>query len=1023
MKKYLVLLFLACFVGSLQAQEPMPESAIIKKMNALDAAGKLPEALAITKMQFDKADNMATLDSVSADSLNRELAQYLYFWLQLSYADNAIAQSYTDSVIAILPPSKPFYKIVMYRQHKLPNSTIDKDRLSIAIAEKSMSDNMLDNMNVMLALANSCYYTQLYDSILPRYHRAEAFLAQAPASAEKEEMTGQLYSRLFYFYWGNLRNYEEAERCLEQLVIVKSKHIDIYWALLYEVKGDYDRALEYAENILTKYEKQELNNKQEYQQMLMVAANVYLKQNQVKKFRAVISKIGTSQLSLDRKIIMSLQFAIANDCPPPTDIDISQINASGYGSRSAPYILFYDIKQELKAGALSAEQKNKQLNEINQILVAANRGNVQQLPESADIFACVAEAYALLGEKGLAKNYYDTALAVLSSTPVGELNLESINDNYTLLRILKGQLESDITDEGKARFADASIQTLNKIRKGLTSRGAKEIALNEAPFFYEQALEYAYAKYEKNPSPELFEQALRISDQSKSILLLESLKENEALSFGGVPDSVRKKEKSLTNDISLYEAEAARAQLQRDTAKYNMYRGFLLQKRQQLSDLSKFLEKEYPKYYQIKHQNTELTLSSIQQNLPDGQTVLIDFFAGERHIYIFAISSENQFLIAKPIDKNYNTLLVKYYQLLTTPQLYNENAVENQKDIAQTGYQIYSLLLPELLSKMPEKTHRLVVIPDGLLNYIPLDALPTEKTGNENNFKQMPFLLRKYAISYHYSTALWLEARQSQKSAAAKQEILAFAPNYANAEMAKSRNIDIYNHRRFLKDLTGTKAEVTFLEKMMPKGLYFYDANAVEAQFKANASQYAILHLAMHGVVDKTNPMYSAMVFSENGDSTEDNFLHAYELQSINLNADLVVLSACETGYGKYQHGEGVVSIGRGFMYAGVPNLVMTLWSVNDQSTANIMQLFYQHLAKGLPTDQAMQQAKINYLDSQQGLALHPNFWSAFTVVGKAQPVSLSSNSFWFWAIVAGASVVLIYTLVMLYNRTKEERA
>ena len=1019
MKKYFTLLFFGCFIGFMQAQ-PKAESAIVKKLNALDVAKKLPEALALTKIQFEKLNNLATSDSAKIDSLNAETGQYLFFWVQLGYASPSEAMLYTDSIISILPPKAEFYtNFLAFNVDFLPSGEM-KDKLFRVIADRSLSDDMVQNAVIMQNLASTCYYTQLYDSIRPRYNRAEDFLAKAPESLEKQQTISMLYTQLFYFYWGNLRNYEEAERCLRNLSET-DKRRDLFWALLYEAKGDYDRALEYAENIL---QKASINpnigeNEQSQQQMLLVKANVYLKQNQPNKFKEAITKMPMTNVTADRAAIMNLQFALVNNCTPPIGMpDPSRIHIS---SRGYPYILLYNIKQLQKAGNISADNKAAQLALINTLLVRTAAANSQQLPESADIYACVAESYALLGEKGLAKNYYDTALAVLSSTPVGELNLETINDNYTLLRILKGQLESDITDEGKARFADASLQTLGKIRKGLTSRGAKEIALNEAPFFYEQALSTAYAKYQKNPSPELFEQALRISDQSKSILLLESLKENEALSFGGVPDSVRQKEKSLTGDISLYEAEAARAQIQRDTAKYNMYRGFLLEKRQQLADLTKFLEKEYPKYYQIKHKNTELTLASIQKNLPDHQTILIDFFAGENHIYIFGISSEGQFLLANPIDKNYNLLLIKYYELLTTPQLYNNNIPKNQQEIAETGYLIYQYLLPELLSKMPENTQRLVVIPDGLMTYIPLDALPTDKAGANNNFSQIPFLLRKYAVSYHYSTALWLEARQNKKSGAAKQEILAFAPNYANAELAKSRNADIYNHRRFLKELTGTKAEVDFLQKLMPNGKYLYDQNAIEAEFKTHASQYAILHLAMHGIVDKTNPMYSAMVFSENGDSSQDNFLHAYELQSINLNADLAVLSACETGYGKYQHGEGVVSIGRGFMYAGVPNLVMTLWSINDQSTANIMQLFYTNLGKGMPTDIAMQKAKIAYLDTQKGLALHPNFWSAFTVVGKAQPVPLSANSFWFWAIIAGASVILIYTLIMLYNRTREE--
>ena len=186
MKKYFTLLFFGCFIGFMQAQ-PKAESAIVKKLNALDVAKKLPEALALTKIQFEKLNNLATSDSAKIDSLNAETGQYLFFWVQLGYASPSEAMLYTDSIISILPPKAEFYtNFLAFNVDFLPSGEM-KDKLFRVIADRSLSDDMVQNAVIMQNLASTCYYTQLYDSIRPRYNRAEEFLAQAPESLEKQQ--------------------------------------------------------------------------------------------------------------------------------------------------------------------------------------------------------------------------------------------------------------------------------------------------------------------------------------------------------------------------------------------------------------------------------------------------------------------------------------------------------------------------------------------------------------------------------------------------------------------------------------------------------------------------------------------------------------------------------------------------------------------------------------------------------------------------------------------------------------------
>ena len=156
----------------------------------------------------------------------------------------------------------------------------------------------------------------------------------------------------------------------------------------------------------------------------------------------------------------------------------------------------------------------------------------------------------------------------------------------------------------------------------------------------------------------------------------------------------------------------------------------------------------------------------------------------------------------------------------------------------------------------------------------------------------------------------------------------------------------------------------------------------------------------MHGILDAKTPMLSSLAFTENKDSLENNFLQAYEISRLKLNADLVVLSACETGYGRFEQGEGILSIARSFMYAGTPSLVVSLWQVNDQSTSVIMQSFYQYLTDGLTKDTALSQAKLDYLKNAKGISAHPAFWSPFIQLGDSKAITIQKKGNWlYWGI------------------------
>ena len=169
---------------------------------------------------------------------------------------------------------------------------------------------------------------------------------------------------------------------------------------------------------------------------------------------------------------------------------------------------------------------------------------------------------------------------------------------------------------------------------------------------------------------------------------------------------------------------------------------------------------------------------------------------------------------------------------------------------------------------------------------------------------------------------------------------------------------------------------------------------------------YSVIHLSTHGKADDRVGDYSFLAFTEIPDSLENEYLYVRDLYNLRLNADMVVLSACETGIGELQRGEGILSLARGFTYAGAKSIINSLWSVNDQSTKFLMERFYTYLLEGLDKDAALRQAKLDYLAS--GENADPYFWAAFVPVGDMSPVELKDKNInWLWGL-GGISLVAI---------------
>ncbi len=311
---------------------------------------------------------------------------------------------------------------------------------------------------------------------------------------------------------------------------------------------------------------------------------------------------------------------------------------------------------------------------------------------------------------------------------------------------------------------------------------------------------------------------------------------------------------------------------------------------------------------------------------------------------------------------------------------------------ALESHELYKILIEPLgLSK---DYSNIIIIPDGVLGYLNFETLIKNKPDTTKvNYRNLDYLIRAYTLSYGYSGTVLFHRNISTSHS---KKLLAMAPVYdfGGNEIANN-SISIRDLTNNLNSLDHIVEEVKRVNEIY-KGQLFIGEEATEANFKANAHNFNILHFAMHTLVNDENPMNSKLVFTLNNDTVEDGFLNTYEIYNLDLNAELAVLSACKTGVGKLSKGEGIMSLARGFLYAGVPGIVMTLWEVEDISSANVITGFYENLKKGLNKDVALRESKLSYLESANPLQSHPYFWAAYVQIGNNNPVISYSNKMYF---------------------------
>ena len=600
--------------------------------------------------------------------------------------------------------------------------------------------------------------------------------------------------------------------------------------------------------------------------------------------------------------------------------------------------------------------------------------------------------------------------------------LEGISSERKLLETLKLKSEvlARLSEQSGKKALDMALATykvaaelIDKMRTGYKAEGSKLFIEEKFVQMYEKAIETALKLYEITQDEIYKETAFLFAEKSKASILSQALRETQAKAFGGIPETVLAKERQLRIDLTLYNTQL---QMERqknesqDETKIEDFESRYFTLQTEYNGLIDEIEKNYPRYYDLKYQTKTASVSELQTGL-DPQTTVVEYFLGERSIYLFTVAKGLFEITTVPKDTLFETQIERLRYGI------EKDAGEGEYELYVTNaHKLYRLLIQPVQHYL--KTKSLILIPDGAIAYLPFEALLTEEVSDtkSEDYLTLPYLLKRYDISYANSANLLLKLI-TQSPASPSKDYLAFAPIFLDSLVVGSRAAELVraNHEfdlsrtSYFATLPASRDEVLGIQKLFRENYSFFnrlidwmfdkktrvylDNQADEETLKKEAlKDYRYVHFATHGFANRNAPGLSGLVLAQDSTSSEDDVLFLQEIYNLELNADLVTLSACESGTGKLAKGEGLLSLSRGFLYAGAKNLLVSLWEAPDRLTCELMLAFYEEMLNGKSKAEALRKAKerlINgqyqTIDSQVRIPDYakPFYWAPFILIGK----------------------------------------
>ena len=596
-------------------------------------------------------------------------------------------------------------------------------------------------------------------------------------------------------------------------------------------------------------------------------------------------------------------------------------------------------------------------------------------------------------------------------------SLDDIFDNYTFLSslALKAQTLTEIffIEKNQEQIESANQayvicdSLIDDIRRSHIDYKDQLIFNNTVSSIYMDAVENAFLLYQTSNDQKYLDQAFYFSEKSKSNVLLQSFIHDEAMRFADLPDSLEVSENLLKTNISFYKKMWLDALQDKDSLQIAYTQKKLLEAKEDYQKFVKELEENFEAYQQRKNNNVITSFQQIQEIIGT-ETGLIDLFIGKEKLFIFGITSNNVFAEEIKLTPKFDQAIIDFRKAVSDTNyfLHPDSTQHAWNNFNQNGNYIYQILLEKVLAAFDQESIKnLIILPDGSLGFIPFEVLlKNPSTASEPNYIQLDYLIKTYNVGYDFSGSLFVKhAQKRQLPETIKYG--GFAPSYGSGQLslANSSSSQFIDRGSYI-DLPASRIAVQQIANLL-KGEAFLGKESSTHNFLTKQSHFDVLHLAMHGIYDIDDPLNSHLVCAKTSDGKENHTITASEIYNMNIHALLVILGSCNSGYGKLNQGEGVMSISRAFAYAGCPSIIKGLWNLPDEETAAISTHFFHEIKLGNRKDQALRLAKLAYLNSDNSNIpqerFHPFFWAGFVPVGDMSalyPASLFSTNILLWS-------------------------
>jgi CHAT domain-containing protein/Tfp pilus assembly protein PilF len=708
--------------------------------------------------------------------------------------------------------------------------------------------------------------------------------------------------------------------------------------LLYRINGDYGKAIDYFMRAL-KIDRC-IGNKRAISIDLNNIGVAYTK-------RAILYKIEKD--FYEAKVFFEDCIKLAEEVGN-NRVEIGVLNNLGF-----VYLNLKEYSESLRylSSALEKAKKIKDLEAIG--IIDCNLGNYNLLKRNikkAESFFNKAEeisktikathilweAYFGLGQCREALNKYDSAIDYY------EKSIKEIDS-------VRSQI---VLDTFKAGFARDKLQVYEYLIN-LLYRGGKYSSL-------------------KNINERIF----NIVEKAKARAFLEVLGESQLAINEKVSTESKKEEKKTLDKISsifhlLSDAKLPQEKRKKIQEEYNQAENeYLLLLSKMRSEIHEVADMILPE---------PCHLAQVQSQLLDEKTAVVEYFLGEKQSYLIIIEKNNSFLYLLPSRGEIIKSIKGFIKELSDPprRIYKGSLASNR---------LFKELLLPIEEVLPESIEHLIIVPDGFLYFLPFEAL---LTNSENKF-----VVEKFTVSYAPSCSSLLFLKEKEVRIEHPKSLLAIGnPNHdlkriSNSEHSTSSIIlkEIYNTQGYdFSPIPYSRKEIKNIAKLFPKqkrDIYLGDQATEEVIKRTSLENYKIIHFACHSLLDEKFPFRSALVLAIDNNSDEDGFLQVREIYNLRLSADMIVLSACQTGKGRLENVEGVLGLPRIFFYCGARSVVSSLWKINDKSTTQFMSNFYKYISEGKSKSQALRLAKIKMINSKYS---HPFFWASFVLYGDSSPL------------------------------------